>query len=132
MFYEKCIHGLHVECRGDSGTVIWSKGFLQTRCRAALGWLQEAGVTLNKDKCELNNSLLGHNVGQNGIQANPQRTKAIDEMNTPRNISELRRFLGMVNQMGKFSSKLAKLSQPLRELFKNDNGIHNKKKHLHK
>ena len=72
-------------CRGDSGTVIWSKGFLQTRYRAALGWIQEAGVTVNKDKCELNNSLLGHNVGQNGIQANPQRTKAIDEMNTPRN-----------------------------------------------
>ena len=30
--------------------------------------------------------------------------------------------------MGKFSSKLAKLSQPLRELLKKYNGIHNKKK----
>ena len=32
--------------------------------------------------------------------------------------------------MGKFSSKLAKLSQPLRELLTNDNGIHNNKKKI--
>ena len=32
-------------------------------------------------------------------------------------MSELRRFLGMVNQLGKFSEKLTDLTQPLRQLL---------------
>jgi len=38
-------------------------------------------------------------------------------MGPPTNISELRRFIGMVNHLGKFSRKLAQLIQPLRELL---------------
>jgi len=39
-------------------------------------------------------------------------------MVTPRDVSGLRWFLGMINQMGNFSSKWAQLSQPLRKLLK--------------
>ena len=56
------------------------------RLRASLGQIRESGVTLNKDKCEFNKSKIlyvGHIVSQNGIQANPERTKAIDEMKPP-------------------------------------------------
>ena len=38
-------------------------------------------------------------------------------MQLPMNITELRRFLDMANQLGKFSPRLAELSQPLRELL---------------
>ena len=38
-------------------------------------------------------------------------------MKPPTNVPELRRFLGMVNQLGKFSRNLAELTQPLRELL---------------
>ena len=38
-------------------------------------------------------------------------------MKAPSNIPELRRFSGMVNQLGKFSKNLAELTQPLRELL---------------
>ena len=38
-------------------------------------------------------------------------------MSPPTNISELRRFMGMVNQLGKFSPNLTNLSQPLRALL---------------
>ena len=38
-------------------------------------------------------------------------------MKPPTNISELRRFMGMVNQLGKSSSNLADLTQPLRQLL---------------
>ena len=37
-------------------------------------------------------------------------------MKAPENTSELRRFLGMANQLGKFTSRLATITQPLREL----------------
>ena len=38
-------------------------------------------------------------------------------MEPPSNITELRRFLGMVNQLGKFSPNISELNQPLRELL---------------
>ena len=47
---------------------------------AALGKIQAAGLTLNKDKCEFNNTsltFLGHSVDGKGISAHPQKTAAI-------------------------------------------------------
>ena len=38
-------------------------------------------------------------------------------MEIPKSVSELRRFLGIKNQLGKFSPNIAHLSQPLRELL---------------
>ena len=38
-------------------------------------------------------------------------------MKSPENISELRHFLGMVNQLGKFAPQLATITQPLCELL---------------
>ena len=40
-------------------------------------------------------------------------------MEPPQNTSDVKRFLGMVNQLGKFSNKLSDLSKPLRELLGN-------------
>ena len=37
-------------------------------------------------------------------------------MKTPTNTTELRRFLDMINQMGKFTPGIAELSKPLHEL----------------
>ena len=38
-------------------------------------------------------------------------------MKVPTNVSELRRFMGMVNQLAKFTPNLSELTQPLRELL---------------
>ena len=38
-------------------------------------------------------------------------------MEPPKSVSNLRRFLGMVNQMGRFSPNIAELTQPMRELL---------------
>jgi len=60
---------------------------------------------------------LGHIVDKNGITADPDKVAAITKMKSPENVSELRRFLGMVNQLGKFTPQLANITQPLRELL---------------
>ena len=39
----------------------------------------------------------------------------------PKNVGDVRRFLGMVNQLGKFSPNLAEKTKPLQELLKKDN-----------
>ena len=60
---------------------------------------------------------LGHVVSAEGIRADPNKTSAISAMPAPTPVLDLRRFMGMVNQMGKFSPHMAELSQPLRELL---------------
>ena len=83
------------------------------RLNTALERIQKAGVTLNAEKCEFSKrqvTFLGHVINENGISADPQKTAAITDMAAPTNISELRRFMGMVNQLGKFSPQIASLS----------------------
>ena len=94
------------------------------RFSEVLKHIESAGATLNPEKCEFAKKTLkfqGHVINEKGISADPDKTAAIQQMPPPKDISELRRFLGVVNQMGKFSSKLADLTQPLRELWSKKN-----------
>ena len=94
------------------------------RLANTLKHLQEAGVTLNRDKCAFNRrsiKFLGHIIDEHGIRADPEKTSAISKMSTPKTITELRRFMGMVNQLGKFSSRIAQISQPLRACLSTKN-----------
>ena len=80
----------------------------------------KAGVTLNSEKCSFSVdklTFLGYVISRDGVSADPDKTKAILQMKPPTNITELRRFMGMVNQLGKFSPNVAQISQPLRELL---------------
>ena len=82
--------------------------------------IESAGGTLNKDKCEFSKetlTFLGHVVGKQGVSSDPDKTRAIVEMEQPKTLKDLRRFMGMANQLGKFSPNLAECSQPLRELL---------------
>jgi hypothetical protein len=56
-------------------------------------------------------------IDKHGVSADPSKTAAILKMEEPRPVTELQRFMGMVNQLGKFSSAIAEISQPLRELL---------------
>ena len=81
-------------------------------------------MTLNTAKCSFckpSVQFLGHTVSNQGISADPQKTAVLRLMPAPTNTSELRRFLGMANQLGKFSPKLSELSQPLRALLSSKN-----------
>ena len=39
-------------------------------------------------------------MNEQGIQADPDKTAAISDMPATTNVSELRRFMGMANQLG--------------------------------
>jgi len=88
--------------------------FLQ-RCR-------ERGIQLNRDKFVLMNTeitFMGHRITSAGLQADPEKVKAITEMKSPTNVEELRRFLGLVNYLGKFLPHFSAVAEPLRNLTKN-------------
>lgn len=61
---------------------------------------------------------LGHIFSKNGMEIDPERVKAIEKMEDPKNIKELRRFLGMVNHLRGFIEGLSELTAPLRDLLK--------------
>lgn len=82
--------------------------------------LRHITITLNMEKCafcKTSLKFLGHIIDQDGIRADPDKTAAIQRMETPKNITDLRRFMGMVNQLGKFSPNISDLNQPLRALL---------------
>ena len=60
-------------------------------------------------------------IEDEGIRNNPAKVKAIVDIKDPEDIPSLRRFLGMVNQLMKFSPNLAEKTQQLRDLLKNGN-----------
>jgi len=72
-----------------------------------------AGITL---KCEFSCKeirFLGQLVDSQGIRADPSKVKAVQQMKESKNISEFHRFLGMINQLDKFTPKNTK---PKRDL----------------
>ena len=64
---------------------------------------------------------VGHIIDADGIRADPDKIQAIKDMHPPSNVSDVRRFLGMVNQLSKFSGRLALLTEQLGELLKKKN-----------
>ncbi|XP_041671079.1 neoverrucotoxin subunit beta-like [Cheilinus undulatus] len=94
------------------------------RLHAVLKSLEKAGITLNMSKCELSKSevvFLGHVISAAGIRPDPRKTEAIMELKEPSNVSEVRSFLGMVNQLGKFTPQLAEKDKPLCNLLSKKN-----------
>ena len=94
------------------------------RLNAVLERIKTAGITLNAEKCQFSQqriTFLGHVIDHNGISPDPKKTTAILAMKPPTSITELRRFMGMVNQMTKFSPNIAHISKPLRELLSTRN-----------
>ena len=90
------------------------------RLATVLHKIAAAGITLNEDKCEIAKiqvKLLGQLIDKHGIHPDPGKVSAIKQMKAPTNITELRRFLGILNQLGKFIPQLAEATKPLRELL---------------
>lgn len=79
------------------------------------------GVKFNKNKCQIKVNevkYLGHIISDKGLRVDPERTKAIVEMEEPKNREELLRFLGMINYVSKFIPNISEVTAPLRMLIK--------------
>lgn len=75
---------------------------------------------MQRNACEFHQSsikFLGHILDKKGIRADLEKTSAIVEMRPPESVTEVQRFMGLVNQLGKFSPQIAEIGQPLRELL---------------
>ena len=122
---QKILAGLEgVECQIDD-ILVYGDTHEQhdQRLEALSKTTDDVGVTLNIEKCKFAKrkiQFLGHLISKGVIEADPSKVEAITQMEAPTTISELRRFLGMTNQLGKYLPNLTQTSEPLRDLLSKD------------
>ena len=90
---------------------------------AVLQRLQQHGLRLKLPKCDFMKptvDYLGHLIDSEGLHATSEKLKAIVDAPTPKNITELRSFLGLLNYYGKFLPNLSTLLHPLNNLLRHD------------
>lgn len=83
--------------------------------------LASNGFTVKKEKCDLFSEkleYLGFIIDKNGLHTSPDKLKAIVEAPFPRNVSEVKSFLGLVNYYGKFISNMSTVLSPIYQLLK--------------
>lgn len=85
--------------------------------------LSDAHLEINLEKSEFCCSqvkYLGYVVDSRGLHVDPEKTKAIDDYPPPRNLRQLRRFLGMVGWYSRFMADFSLDKVSLCDLLKKD------------
>ena len=76
------------------------------RTRIILNRCRESSITISKKKLEMGRSIqfAGHIVSDTGIRPDEEKYSAIRNFPRPKNVTDLRSFLGLANQMASFLS----------------------------
>ena len=81
------------------------------------------GIHVKKAKCSFlkpSVDFLGHRIDVEGLHPTKEKLKAIVEAPVPKNVQELRSFLGLINYYGKFIPNTSTILSPLNALLRND------------
>ena len=98
-----------------------TKDHLDLHLEEVLKRLSEHGVKTKKDKChffEDSVEFLGHMIDAKGIHTTPDKLQAIVDALAPRNVNDLRSFLGLLNYYRKFIPQFATILHPLNALLR--------------
>src|SRR3989337_150559 len=83
--------------------------------------LRKINLKLNPEKCVFgvpSGKLLGFFVSQRGIEANPDKIKAIEQIEAPRRVKDVRRLAGCVAALSRFISKSVERALPFFKILK--------------
>ena len=89
--------------------------------RNVLSKLQKTGYCASGKKTELfSNELtwLGYHMNKNGVKPMNDKTEAITRSEAPKNVKELKSFLGSIQHLFKIIKNLSKKTDRMRRLFK--------------
>ena len=78
-----------------------------------LTWLAEAGLRLKHEKCrfmQASATYLGYIINAQGVRADSNKVDAIKNAPAPKNVQELRSFLGCINYYSKFIDKFSDIA----------------------
>ena len=103
--------------------IIFSKTFEEhlSHIETVFERLRKAGLKLKMSKCEFLKEevkYLGHIVSASGIQPDPSKVKAIQDLQPPTDVRGIRSFIGMCSYYRRFIPNFAKTAKPLTELTK--------------
>ena len=82
--------------------------------------LSEAGLHLKREKCAFMMEevvYLGQKINRQGIQPIEEKVRAITEAPAPKNVSEVRSYLGMINYYQRYLPNLSTILAPLHSLL---------------
>ena len=100
--------------------IVFSKDFDThlSRLQEVFDRLHAANLKLHPDKCLLRRrvAFIGHVVSENGIEMQSDKIDAVKEWPIPRNIHEVRSFLGLCSYYRRFVAGFADLATPLHAL----------------
>nr|XP_011313386.1 PREDICTED: uncharacterized protein LOC105272851 [Fopius arisanus] len=83
--------------------------------------IRDHGLSINREKsvfCRTEVKYLGFVVNSAGLQVDPDKTAAVVEFPAPKNLKQIRRFLGMASWYRRFIPEFATVAQPLTRLTK--------------
>ena len=90
---------------------------------AVLQCLSEKGLTLNGAKCQFRIQKLTffrHDLSHEGVSPSEEKIAAVVNVQPPRNASEVRSFVQLVQYSSKFIPNFSQVAEPLRKLLKKD------------
>lgn len=93
------------------------------RLEEVLKLLREFGLTLKLSKCRFFDSVityLGYEISVDGIRPNEDKILAVKLFPVPRNVHEVRQFLGLAGYFRKFVKGFGEIARPLTNLLKKD------------
>ena len=89
--------------------------------------IARANLKLKPKKCSLfqrETLYLGHIISGDGVRCDPDKVKAVREWTPPRNLRQVRSFVGLVNYYRRFIKNYADLAIPLYDLQKKKTRFH--------
>jgi transposase InsO family protein len=89
--------------------------------RLVLQKLREHKLYCRSHKCHFNQAeleYLGHVVGRDGVRVDPRKVKVVQDWPVPKDVHQLRSFLGLANYVRRFIQAYSSLTRPLTDLLK--------------
>ena len=86
--------------------------------------LNKEGLAISLQKCEFAKQeieWLGFKITPHGVTPLITKTEALQKLDIPKTLKQLRSFMGSIHHLIKFFPHLAKISEPLRPLLKKEN-----------
>ena len=115
--------------QGIAGVTVYIDDILVTRrtdeqhlrtLEIVLERLHRYGLRLKRGKCSFMQpsvQYLGYVIDKEGLHTTPEKEQAILNSPIPKDVQQLRSFLGLVNYYGKFIPNLSTIVQPLNQLL---------------
>ena len=121
---EECFDSLnHKECVIFlDDIVVFFKAFDEhvERLNHVIKKIRESGMLLSRTKCHFcrhKANYLGHVISEQGVETDPSKTEKIKTWPRPRNVDELRKFLGFSGYYRRFVKDYSKIAAPLYKLL---------------